>query len=68
MTSASQATHRGSPARDFEPYNRIHVNETSSSRVDAMPYGGMKESWFGREGPEYAIAEMTEEKVITISP
>lgn len=45
----------------------IHINETASSRVDLMPYGGMKESGFGREGPRYAIREMTEEKVITIS-
>lgn len=45
----------------------IHINETSSSRVDLMPYGGMKDSGFGREGPLYAIKEMTEEKVITIS-
>ena len=44
----------------------IHINETSSSRVDLMPYGGMKESGFGREGPLYAIREMTEEKVITL--
>lgn len=45
----------------------IHINETSSSRVDLMPYGGMKDSGFGREGPRYAIKEMTEEKIITIS-
>jgi succinate-semialdehyde dehydrogenase / glutarate-semialdehyde dehydrogenase len=45
----------------------VHVNETSSSRVDGMPYGGVKESGFGREGPKYAIAEMTDEKVITIA-
>jgi len=45
----------------------IHVNETSSSRVDVMPYGGVKESGFGREGPKYAIQEMTEERLITWS-
>jgi len=33
-----------------------------------MPYGGVKESGFGREGPRYAIREMTDEKVITIAP
>ena len=32
-----------------------------------MPYGGVKESGFGREGPRYAIAEMTEERLVTIS-
>jgi succinate-semialdehyde dehydrogenase/glutarate-semialdehyde dehydrogenase len=46
----------------------VHINETSSSRVDGMPYGGVKESGFGREGPRYAIREMTDEKVITIAP
>jgi succinate-semialdehyde dehydrogenase/glutarate-semialdehyde dehydrogenase len=45
----------------------IHINETSSSRVDGMPYGGQKDSGFGREGPRYAIREMTDEKVVTIS-
>lgn len=45
----------------------VHVNETSSSRVDLMPYGGVKDSGFGREGPRYAIEEMTEERLITFS-
>jgi len=45
----------------------VHINETSSSRVDLMPYGGVKDSGFGREGPRYAIQEMTEERLITIS-
>jgi succinate-semialdehyde dehydrogenase/glutarate-semialdehyde dehydrogenase len=45
----------------------VHINETSSSRVDLMPYGGSKESGFGREGPHYAVHEMTEERVVTIA-
>jgi succinate-semialdehyde dehydrogenase/glutarate-semialdehyde dehydrogenase len=45
----------------------VHINETSSSRVDVMPYGGCKASGFGREGPRYAIREMTDERMITIS-
>ena len=45
----------------------VHINETSSSRVDMMPYGGSKDSGFGREGPRYAVHEMTEERVITIT-
>jgi succinate-semialdehyde dehydrogenase/glutarate-semialdehyde dehydrogenase len=45
----------------------VHINETSSSRVDMMPYGGSKDSGFGREGPHYAILEMTEERMVTIS-
>lgn len=45
----------------------VHINETSSSRVDLMPYGGSKDSGFGREGPHYALHEMTEERIITIT-
>jgi acyl-CoA reductase-like NAD-dependent aldehyde dehydrogenase len=45
----------------------VHVNETSSSRVDLMPYGGSKDSGFGREGPHYAVREMSEERLITLS-
>lgn len=46
----------------------VHINETSSSRVDLMPYGGSKDSGFGREGPAYSIHEMTEERVISFTP
>jgi len=45
----------------------VHINETSSSRIDLMPYGGSKDSGFGREGPHYAIEEMTEERIVTIT-
>lgn len=44
----------------------VHINETPSSRVDVMPYGGSKDSGFGREGPHYAIREMSEERMVTI--
>jgi succinate-semialdehyde dehydrogenase/glutarate-semialdehyde dehydrogenase len=45
----------------------VHINETSSSRVDLMPYGGSKDSGFGREGPRYAVHEMTEERIVTFA-
>jgi len=48
-------------------FGGIHINETSSSRVDVMPFGGVKDSGFGREGPEHAIREMTEERLITVA-
>jgi len=48
-------------------FGGVHVNEASSARVDAMPFGGVKDSGFGREGPAYAIREMTEERLITVS-
>ncbi|NML44634.1 aldehyde dehydrogenase family protein [Ramlibacter sp. G-1-2-2] len=44
----------------------VHVNETSSSRIDLMPYGGSKDSGFGREGPQHAVREMSEERMVTL--
>ena len=41
----------------------LHVNDASSSRVDLMPFGGVKQSGLGREGPKYAMQEMTEERL-----
>ena len=35
--------------------------------MDNMPYGGVKESGIGREGPAYAIRELTEEKLIVLN-
>ena len=46
----------------------IHINDTSSSRVDLMPYGGIKDSGHGREGPRYAVRDMTEEQLVVINP
>ncbi|PSR20307.1 MAG: aldehyde dehydrogenase [Sulfobacillus acidophilus] len=37
----------------------VVVNDSSAYRADNMPYGGVKDSGLGREGPEYAIEEMT---------
>jgi succinate-semialdehyde dehydrogenase/glutarate-semialdehyde dehydrogenase len=45
----------------------VHINESSSSRVDLIPFSGVKDSGLGREGPKYAMQEMTEERLITIS-
>lgn len=42
----------------------VLINESPTFRVDNMPYGGTKGSGLGREGPEFAIKEMTEEKLI----
>lgn len=49
-------------------FGGVHINEASSSRADGMPFGGVKQSGFGREGPRYAIAEMSEERLITLNP
>lgn len=45
----------------------VHINESSTSRVDLMPFTGVKDSGLGREGPKYAMHEMTEERLVTIS-
>lgn len=45
----------------------VHINETSSSRVDLMPYGGSKDSGFGREGPRYAVHEMSEMRMVSLA-
>ena len=45
----------------------VHLNESSSSRADLIPFSGVKQSGVGREGPKYAMREMTEERLITIS-
>ena len=44
----------------------VLVNDVPTFRVDLMPYGGVKESGYGREGIKYAIQEMTEMKLISI--
>jgi acyl-CoA reductase-like NAD-dependent aldehyde dehydrogenase len=42
----------------------VMINDIPMYRADHMPYGGVKESGTGREGPRYAIEEMTEMKLI----
>jgi acyl-CoA reductase-like NAD-dependent aldehyde dehydrogenase len=44
------------------------VNDVPTFRVDHMPYGGVKQSGFGREGIRYAIEDMTEMKLVTFNP
>ena len=50
-------------AREAEAGN-LHVNWGPQWRVDLMPYGGLKDSGFGKEGPRYAVEEMTELKMV----
>ena len=50
-------------AREVDCGN-LHINWTSQWRADLMPYGGLKDSGIGKEGPRYAIREMTEEKMV----
>jgi acyl-CoA reductase-like NAD-dependent aldehyde dehydrogenase len=57
--------------RVFEAYETLDVGgviqgDTSNFRVDVMPYGGVKDSGFGREGVRFAIEEMTEPKLLVL--
>lgn len=52
-------------ARQVDSGN-IHINWSSQWRADAMPYGGLKHSGTGKEGPKYAIREMSEEKMVVM--
>ncbi len=44
----------------------VHVNWTPLWRADLMPYGGLKESGIGKEGPRWAVEEMTETKTVVL--
>ncbi|RBQ21214.1 aldehyde dehydrogenase [Spongiactinospora rosea] len=46
----------------------VVINSTSSTRADLMPYGGVKDSGYGTEGPKYAAREMTEERLVLLEP
>ncbi|MQB01169.1 MAG: aldehyde dehydrogenase family protein [Actinobacteria bacterium] len=52
--------------RDIE-VGGVIVNDVSSFRADQMPYGGTKDSGFGREGLRYALEEMTEPRILVLS-
>jgi glyceraldehyde-3-phosphate dehydrogenase (NADP+) len=45
----------------------VIVNDVPTWRTDQMPYGGIKDSGLGREGPRYTIEEMTEPKLLVIN-
>ncbi len=42
----------------------VMVNEAPTMRVDSMPYGGTRDSGIGREGPRYAMHEMSEPRLV----
>src|SRR5438552_7016571 len=45
----------------------VIVNDVSAFRADQMPYGGWKESGYGREGLRYAMESMTEHRIMVLS-
>jgi acyl-CoA reductase-like NAD-dependent aldehyde dehydrogenase len=58
--------------RAFQAHREIEVggvivNDISAFRADQMPYGGSKDSGFGREGLRFAMEEMTEPRIMVLS-
>jgi acyl-CoA reductase-like NAD-dependent aldehyde dehydrogenase len=47
-------------------FGGVTVNEAPTFRADQMPYGGIKDSGNTREGPHYAVRELTEERLVVI--
>jgi len=45
----------------------VHLNDPTTLRWDALPFGGVRESGLGREGLRYAMQEMTEIKLISVN-
>jgi acyl-CoA reductase-like NAD-dependent aldehyde dehydrogenase len=52
-------------AQELE-FGGVTVNEAPTFRSDQMPYGGVKDSGNTREGPRYAVREMTEERLVVV--
>lgn len=48
-------------------FGGVLINEMPHFRVDNMPYGGVKDSGFGREGVRYAMEEMCETKLVVVN-
>ena len=54
-------------AREVDSGN-LMINSGPQWRADLMPYGGLKDSGMGKEGPKYAVQEMTEAKMVVYHP
>jgi acyl-CoA reductase-like NAD-dependent aldehyde dehydrogenase len=57
---------RGLRAARALDYGGVLINEVPSFRADQMPYGGIKDSGNTREGPAFAVAELTEQRLVTL--
>ena len=52
-------------SRELE-FGGVTINEAPTFRADQMPYGGVKDSGNTREGPAWAVREMTEERLVVV--
>ena len=57
---------RGLKAAETLEFGGVLINEVPTFRADQQPYGGVKDSGNTREGPAYAVYELTEERFITL--
>jgi acyl-CoA reductase-like NAD-dependent aldehyde dehydrogenase len=57
---------RGLEAAGTLEFGGVLINEVPTFRTDQMPYGGVKDSGNTREGPAFAVQELTEERFITL--
>jgi acyl-CoA reductase-like NAD-dependent aldehyde dehydrogenase len=57
---------RGLRAASALEFGGVLINEVPTFRADQMPYGGVKDSGNTREGPAYAVAELTEPRLVTL--
>jgi acyl-CoA reductase-like NAD-dependent aldehyde dehydrogenase len=57
---------RGLEAADTLRFGGVLINEVPTFRADQMPYGGVKDSGNTREGPAFAVIELTEERFVTL--
>jgi acyl-CoA reductase-like NAD-dependent aldehyde dehydrogenase len=58
---------RANRAADLLKFGGVMINEGPTFRVDNMPYGGVKDSGYGREGVRYAMEEMTDVRIVVMS-
>ncbi|TML72199.1 MAG: aldehyde dehydrogenase family protein [Actinobacteria bacterium] len=63
FTSSLDTALRAAQALEF---GGVTVNEAPTFRSDQMPYGGVKDSGNTREGPHYAVHELTEERLVVV--
>jgi acyl-CoA reductase-like NAD-dependent aldehyde dehydrogenase len=57
---------RGIEAANTLEFGGVLINEVPTFRADQMPYGGVKDSGNTREGPAFAVQELTEERFVTL--
>ena len=57
---------RGLEAAATLEFGGVLINEVPTFRADQQPYGGVKDSGNTREGPAFAVYELTEERFVTL--